>query len=233
LDDNTKAIKNDNGEEFENEAARGKYIGETYGKLYKKKIDKILEFENYLTELNGQLGNDKRGLTEEQKNGLEGEFTLEELEKSLEKSNMDSAAGWDGVSYCFIKKFWSILGPLLVKATNEGIRDGEFSLNFRTGMIKIIPKKGNAEKIGDWRPITLLSCSYKVVSGAVANRIESVLPKLIGRAQKGFMKNRNIHMCNINIIDSISQSWINNEATGVLCVDFSKAFDSIEHYVIG
>ena len=36
LDDNTKAIKNDNGEDFENEAARGKYIGETYGKLYKK-----------------------------------------------------------------------------------------------------------------------------------------------------------------------------------------------------
>jgi hypothetical protein len=121
----------------------------------------------------------------------------------------------------------------LVKATNEGIRDGEFSLNFRTGMIKIIPKKGNAEKIGDWRPITLLSCSYKVVSGAVANRIESVLPKLIGRAQKGFMKNRNIHMCNINIIDSISQAWINNEATGVLCADFSKAFYRIEHYVIG
>jgi hypothetical protein len=60
-----------------------------------------------------------------------------------------------------------------------------------------------------------------------------VLPKLIGRAQKGFMKNQNIHMCNINIIDSISQSWINNEATGILCVDFSKAFDSIEHYVIG
>jgi hypothetical protein len=104
LDDNTKAIKNDNGEEFENEASRGKYIGETYGKLYRKKIDKMLEFVNYLTELNGQLGNEKRGLTEEQKNGLEGEFTLEELEKSLEKSNMDSAAGWDGISYCFIKK---------------------------------------------------------------------------------------------------------------------------------
>ena len=32
----------------------------------------------------------------------------------------------------------------------------------------------------------------------------------------------------INIVDNISQSWSNMEKMGILCVDFSKAFDSIE-----
>jgi hypothetical protein len=231
-DDNTRVIKDGRGESFTDEKARGKYIGEHFGNLYKKKIDKILEFENYLWELNNQEGNNIRKVSEEQKVNMESEFTLNELEQSLDKSNMDSAPGWDGISYFFMKKFWNIIGPILTKAMNESIREGELSINFRTGLIKIIPKKGNAEKIEEWRPITLLSCAYKVISGAVANRIEKVLPDIIGRAQKGFMKNRNIHMCNLNIIDSISQAWLNREETGILCVDFSKAFDSVEHYVI-
>jgi hypothetical protein len=36
----------------------------------------------------------------------------------------------------------------------------------------------------------------------------------------------------MNILDNISQAWIEGEETGILCVDFNKAFDSVEHYVI-
>jgi hypothetical protein len=178
------------------------------------------------------LGENKRALTEEEKQSLEGQFTLLELEESLDKSNSGSAAGWDGVSYLFIKKFWYILGNLLKLAVNEGVEHGIMSQNFRLGIIKLIPKKGDATKVEDWRPITLLSCSYKIFSGAVANRIEKFLHKLVGRGQKGFMKNRNIHMCTMNIMDNISQAWNEEEETGILCVDFNKAFDSVEHYVI-
>jgi hypothetical protein len=36
----------------------------------------------------------------------------------------------------------------------------------------------------------------------------------------------------MNIMDNISQAWNEEEETGILCVDFNKAFDSVEHYVI-
>ena len=49
-----------------------------------------------------------------------------------------------------IKKYWSVIGPVLVKATNEGFANGEMGETFRTGLIKLIPKKGDATKIGDW-----------------------------------------------------------------------------------
>ncbi|MFN9901240.1 MAG: reverse transcriptase domain-containing protein, partial [bacterium] len=71
------------------------------------------------------------------------------------------------------------------------------------------------------------------MSGIVALRLEKYLMKVIGRAQKGFLKAKNINTCTMNIINSINGAWENEEPTGILCVDFSKAFDSIEHVAIG
>ena len=156
-DDNTERIKNDNGKKFENSKQRGEYIRLYYEKLYKKKLDRLLEIEDFLEEgVHGQLNIDSRKLTDVERESLEGRVTLNELEKSLEKSNMNSSCGWDRVSYFVIKLYWSEIGPILVKATNEGFVKGEMGVTFCTGLIKLIPKKGDATKIGDWRPISLL-----------------------------------------------------------------------------
>jgi hypothetical protein len=120
----------------------------------------------------------------------------------------------------------------MLRMVNETFETGELPDTFKMGLIKMIPKKGDAKKIGDWRPITLLCCGYKIVSGVVATRLEKYLMKVIGRAQKGFLKAKNIHTCTTNIINIISEAWCESEETGIMCVDFSKAFDSIEHNAI-
>ncbi len=78
----------------------------------------------------------------------------------------------------------------MVKMTRETFDTGELMETFKMGLIKLIPKKGNAHKVGDWRPITLLCCGYKLVSGVVPKRLEKYLMKIIGRAQKGFLKEK-------------------------------------------
>ena len=77
-----------------------------------------------------------------------------------------------------------------------------------------------------------MCCGYKLISGVVAGRLETYLKKNIGQGQKGFLNFKNISSCTINIVDNISQSWSTREKMGVLCVDFSKAFDSVEHLFI-
>jgi hypothetical protein len=66
----------------------------------------------------------------------------------------------------------------------------------------------------------------------IANRIEKYLGTILGRAQKGFLRNKNIHLCAMNIIDNNAYSWGNKEEMAVLCVDFSKAFDTVGHCFI-
>jgi hypothetical protein len=44
----------------------------------------------------------------------------------------------------------------MLKMVNETFEHGEVTETFKMGLLKIIPKKGNAEKIGDWRPTSML-----------------------------------------------------------------------------
>jgi hypothetical protein len=115
---------------------------------------------------------------------------------------------------------------------NESFENGILSSTLRTGMIKLIPKGKNNSRVEDWRPITLLPTSYKLVSGVVATRLEKTLPYIIGRSQKGFLKYKNMGTVLHNVIDGIADSWEEGDQMGVLLVDFIKAFDSVEHAFI-
>jgi hypothetical protein len=228
LCDDTSQICNANGENFKHA-----HIKDFYENLYKKRLDNLFEIEDFLMNEDGlpEWINDRK-LSNIERDTLEEEVTMEELTKSMEASNFDSAGGWDGISFKVLRKYWGVIGPLMLKMVNEIFRAGELPETFKLGLIKVIPKKGNAKKVEDWRPITLLCCGYKIISGVVAVRLEKFLMKIIGRAQKGFHKSKNIHTCTINIMNSISHAWASNEGTGIMCVDFSKAFDSIEHLAI-
>ncbi len=233
VNDDIEQIKGPDGLDFVNNSERGKHIGEFYSGLYKRNLDYLLSIEEFLQ---GDGLNEEwvegRKLNEEEKMSLEGEITVAELEKALETSNLKSTSGWDGLSFKVLKKFWGDIKGLTLRMVNETFIEGELTETFKMDLIKLIPKKGNPSKVGDWRPITLLCCGYKLVSGIVALRLEKYLMKLIGRAQKGFLKAKNINTCKMNIINSINGAWENVEPTGILCVDFSKAIDSKEHAAI-
>ena len=61
----------------------------------------------------------------------------------------------------------------------------------RDGIIKLVPKKdAEPHLIKNWWPLTLLNCDYKIAGKAIANRIKSVIPKLINNDQTSFLKDK-------------------------------------------
>jgi len=228
--DNLDRVKRPNGEKFRTDKERVEHIRDFWSKIYKKRLDRLIRIEDFLN--NGIQGLDwaeGKRLTHDEKDSLEGPVSTEELENSLKMSNMNSACGWDGISYRVISKFWPDIGPIMTDMVNESFAMGLMTKSFRTGVLKLLPKKTDSSKVENWRPITLLSCGYKVLSGMVANRMETYLPKIIGRAQKGFLRHKNINTVTVNIIDNIAKSINSGEELGVMCIDFIKAFDSVEH----
>jgi hypothetical protein len=127
-----------------------------------------------------------------EKNILEEELSIEELDSSLDGANLQSAAGIDGISTKFIKRFWFIFRYPLYRYARVAFRKGALTQSFKSAIIKLIPKKGSAKDIKKWRPISLLSCMYKIISRAVNNRLQSVVNRFTSRAQKGFTKHRYI-----------------------------------------
>jgi Reverse transcriptase (RNA-dependent DNA polymerase) len=57
-------------------------------------------------------------------------------------------------------------------------RKGSLTHSFRSACIRLIPKKGSPKKIGNWRPISLLSNLYKILSRALNNRLKIVLDRM-------------------------------------------------------
>lgn len=60
------------------------------------------------------------------------------------------------------------------------------SLNF--GIITLIPKKGNAIKIQEYRPICLLNVSFKIITEVLSNRTRKIVDRFIRHSQTAFVK---------------------------------------------
>ena len=76
--------------------------------------------------------------------------------------------------------------------------------------------------------VSLLNVVYKIGSACIANRIKTVLPKLINEDQSGFVPNRYIGD-NIRLIYDLIKYLDENNLPGLLVnIDFEKAFDSLD-----
>ena len=66
----------------------------------------------------------------------------------------------------------------------------------------VAPKNKDTLLLKNWRPITLLNIDYKIATKCMAKRLEKVLPMLIDRDQRGYVKNRFIGE-NIRLISDV------------------------------
>ncbi|KAL3697986.1 hypothetical protein R1sor_012062 [Riccia sorocarpa] len=60
------------------------------------------------------------------------------------------------------------------------------------GVIKLIPKNDMKHLLKNWRPITLLTMTYKIIAKIIAVRLKRMLPGIIDSQQTGFAAGRNI-----------------------------------------
>ena len=65
-----------------------------------------------------------------------------------------------------------------------------FAKSLNTTFLVLIPKKGGAEDLGDFRPINLLGGLYKLLAKVLANRLKKVLDKVVSADQNAFVRGR-------------------------------------------
>ena len=96
------------------------------------------------------------------------------------------------------------------------------------GIISIIPK-GEKDKryLNNWRPLCLLNSLYKMISGAIAERIKPALDTIIHSDQKGFVTGRYIGEVIRTTFDTMQYAKDNDKSGLLLTVDFEKAYDCI------
>ena len=159
---------------------------------------------------------------------IEGRITVAEAKVALSGMKNNKSPGSDGYTVEFFKFFFSDLGHFLVRSVNLGFTRQQLSVTQKQGIITCIPKDGKPKQLlKNWRPISLLNVSYKITSACIANRIKIMLPKIIHKDQRGFMKGRYIGE-NIRMLYDVLVQTEKEKIPGMLLlIDFEKAFDSV------
>jgi hypothetical protein len=107
--------------------------------------------------------------------------------------------------------------------------EGQLKSPFNLCKILLIPKKGCATNISNWRPISLCSSSYKIFSAAIANRLKNACDKITDISQKGYSSTKNISEAVVNIFNNLKSQQAKGIDIATIALDFSKAFDKISH----
>ncbi len=227
-------ILDDQGTPFASDEIWTESIVSYYENIYKKQDSELVAYNNCIDNFLGEdlvnhpiVKNSK--LTDSERIILDAPLTVAELDQSIDKCNVRSAPGIDGYSNMFIKQFWRYFRIPLHKYALCCYDKGLLTTNFRSASIKLIPKKGNSTQLKNWRPISLLSNMYKIISRAINNRLNLVVNRICSRAQKGFNNQRYTQECLINVIETIQHCHRNDVKGAVVAVDMAKAFDTLSH----
>ena len=97
----------------------------------------------------------------------------------------------------------------------------------------IVPiyKKGDKTDRNNYRGISLLPTTYKVLSNILLSRLISYAEEVIGDHQCGFRRNRSTTDHIFYICQILEKKWEYYEAVHQLFIDFKKAYDSVKREV--
>ena len=133
-----------------------------------------------------------------------------------------------------IKHVSSTLSEVLCPIINASLLHGVFPSLLKTAKVVPIHKSGKKHDVANFRPISLLSTFSKIYEKVMYQRLSSFfqINSIINSRQYGF---RPQHSCEHALLDAkntILGALHRKQIALLLLIDFSKAFDMVDHTIL-
>ncbi|CAI5472698.1 unnamed protein product [Closterium sp. Yama58-4] len=138
-----------------------------------------------------------------------------------------SRRGGDGLPKELFEAHWDLLGESFMALVKSFEATTTLPTETKEAVTILLHKKGEKDELNNYRPITLLNFTYKVLARVVADRMKSVLHMVIFPEQYGFIPGWRLSDAVALVADVIDAVKNGNEDLILLLVDFQKAFDSV------
>ncbi|WZY96943.1 hypothetical protein YC2023_069272 [Brassica napus] len=160
---------------------------------------------------------------------LSAPFTDLDIQQAFLSLPKNKSPGPDGYPAEFFIGNWKSVGRDMIDAVQEFLTTGELLQQWNATIITLVPKKVNATKITEFRPISCCNTVYKVASKLLANRLKDLLPTLISSSQSAFVPGRLLVENVLLATELVSgYNWKKISKRCMLKIDLQKAFDTLD-----
>ncbi|XP_072981980.1 uncharacterized protein [Typha latifolia] len=160
--------------------------------------------------------------------------TDDEITKVLMHFGPDKAPGYDGINAHFLQSQWTTFKPEICQEVRRFFISSSMDRNLNKTIIILIPKKPALMSVGDFKPISLCSIVYKLISKILANKLKPLLNDIISKTQNAFIPGRQVidnHILVQEVMTYMKSSGSTSRSF-LFKADLSKAFDHMEWFYL-
>jgi hypothetical protein len=146
----------------------------------------------------------------------------------------NNSPGYDNINAKVLKHSINIYLPILVYIINLSFSSGIFPSVLKPANVIPLFKSGNTACFTNYRPVSLLPTVSKVFERLYYNRLYSFLEKynILYNLQFGFRKGLSTNFALLTLMDKIISAIDRGEYAVGVFLDFSKAFDTVDHKIL-
>ena len=153
---------------------------------------------------------------------------------SIMGSCKDSSPGFDDIKISPLRCVFQHIANPLSYICNSSLTHGVFQETLKTANVIPLFKKDNQMFFNNYRPVSLLSTFSKILEKVMYERLLDFLNehKIIFQYQFGFRKNHSTQLALTVLIYKLIKSIENGDHVIGVFLDFSKAFDTVDHSIL-
>ena len=150
------------------------------------------------------------------------------------KTIKTKSTGWDDIHIDVLKQSTDTLMDTLVYLINSSLSQGIFPNELKIARVLPLFKSGNSKLVSNYRPVSILPVLSKIFEKVIHNRLISFINEhnVLYSHQYGFRSKHNTTMALITLVDNIVNGFDNNKFTVGTFLDYSKAFDTVDHEIL-
>lgn len=144
------------------------------------------------------------------------------------------SCGWDQIPSFIFKKIIVLVADKLADLINKSFEEGIFPDCLKKSDVCPIFKGGDSYECNNFRPISLLIMTSKIVEKVMYVRVENFIKNsnILSPYQHGFLKSRSTNSALFNITKDIIKHLDKKSNIYGLSCDFRKAFDSVNFDIL-
>ena len=116
-----------------------------------------------------------KAITDDEKDKLSLPFSVNEIEQAIDKLNLSTRPGPDGLTSELYRQHKHLFANLLCPIFQRTLEGKSLPYSFHCAILKLLPKEKGVKTASDFRPTSLINTDQKIFSHLIATRFKDAI----------------------------------------------------------